>query len=69
MRRVAWIGDDALLPHAMALAASGGLAVEVYFEPPFTAECRKIAARQCSQAIAARLVSAPQAAATANLEA
>lgn len=69
MRKVAWIGDDALLPHAMALAASGGLAVEVHFEPPFTAECRKIAARQCSQAIAARLVSAPQAAATANLEA
>ncbi len=69
MRRIAWIGDDALLPHALALAASGGVAVEVHFRQPFAAQCRKSAARQCHQAIAASLDVLPQAAATANLAA
>ena len=55
LRRVAWLDDDALLPHAMALAASGGVAVEVHFEVPVLASCRKVAARQCQQAIAVRL--------------
>jgi 1-acyl-sn-glycerol-3-phosphate acyltransferase len=54
-RRVAWIGDDALLPHALALAASGGVTVEVWFEESFAPEGRKQAAEASRRAIAARL--------------
>lgn len=54
-RRVAWIGDDALLPHAMALAASGGLIVEVWFEESFVAQNRKQAAEESRRLIADRL--------------
>lgn len=55
MQKIAWTGDDALLPHAMALAAAGGIAVEIYFELPFSADCRKAAASRSQQAITARL--------------
>jgi 1-acyl-sn-glycerol-3-phosphate acyltransferase len=54
-RRVAWIDDDALLPHAFALAASGGVIAEVWFEAPIPATDRKAAAESCRSAIAARL--------------
>lgn len=54
-RAVAWLADDALLPHALALAASGGLLAEVTFEQPVSAECRKDMAQRCRDAIAARL--------------
>ncbi|MBW8753146.1 MAG: 1-acyl-sn-glycerol-3-phosphate acyltransferase [Sphingomonadales bacterium] len=54
-RRVAWIDDDALLPHAFALAASGGVIAEVWFETPIPATDRKAAAESCRSAIAARL--------------
>ena len=55
LRKVAWLDDDALLPHAMALAASGGLAVEVSFAEPITSACRKALAEEVRTAIAARL--------------
>lgn len=66
LRRVAWLDDDALLPHALALAASGGVTVEVTFEPALAPGCRKAIARHCEQAIAARLAGSDQAAAEAN---
>ncbi len=31
---VAWVGDDALLPHALALAAAGGATIDVDFGKP-----------------------------------
>lgn len=55
MQKIAWTGDDALLPHALALAAAGGVAVEIFFELPFSADCRKVAASRSQQAIATRL--------------
>lgn len=55
LRRVAWIGDDALLPHAFALAAAGGVEVELWFEPTFVPADRKGAARRSREDIAARL--------------
>jgi 1-acyl-sn-glycerol-3-phosphate acyltransferase len=54
-RRIAWIDDDALLPHALTLAASGGLVAEVWFETSFVPENRKQAAQASRQAIADRL--------------
>lgn len=66
LRRVAWLDDDALLPHAMALAASGGVAVELHFGPAILADCRKAAARHCQQVIAERLAGADHPWARAN---
>lgn len=57
-RRVAWIGDDALLPHAMVLAASGGITVDVWFEESFAAQNRKQAAEESRRLIADRLAQA-----------
>lgn len=54
-RRVAWIGDDALLPHAMALAALGGVTVDVWFETSFAVRNRKQAAEESRRLIASRL--------------
>jgi 1-acyl-sn-glycerol-3-phosphate acyltransferase len=54
-RRVAWIGEDALLPHAMALALSGGIMAEVWIEPAFVPESRKQAAAVSRMVIADRL--------------
>lgn len=54
-RRVAWIGDDGLLPHAMALAASGGVTVDIWFEESFAAQNRKQAAEASRRLIAERL--------------
>lgn len=50
-RAVAWLGDDALLPHALALARRGGAVVDVWFGPPLTVSCRKQAAEACRRAI------------------
>jgi lyso-ornithine lipid O-acyltransferase len=57
-RRVAWVGDDALLPHALALAASGGVTVDVWFEESFAAQNRKQAAEESRRLIAGRLETA-----------
>jgi 1-acyl-sn-glycerol-3-phosphate acyltransferase len=54
-RRVAWIGDDALLPHALALAASDRMVVDVWFEPSFAPENRKHAALVSRRLIVDRL--------------
>jgi len=54
-RRIAWLDDDALLPHAFALAAVGGAVVDVWIEPCFTAASRKDAAETSYRLIAARL--------------
>lgn len=56
-RLAAWLGDAALLPHALALARSGGVALEIWFEPPFLAPDRKAAACRAQVAVAARLTS------------
>lgn len=54
-RGVAWLGEDALLPHAMALAAAGGVLVDLWFEPPVAPANRKEAAESSHRAIAGRL--------------
>lgn len=54
-RRVAWIGDDELLPHAAALSRMRGLVAEVWFEEPVSGGDRKALARACEAAVAARL--------------
>ena len=54
-RAVAWVGDDALLPHALALAGTGGITVEVWFEESFAPQNRKHAAQESHRLIAARL--------------
>jgi 1-acyl-sn-glycerol-3-phosphate acyltransferase len=54
-RRVAWIGDDALLPHALSLAASARIVADVWFESSFVPENRKQAALVSRQLIADRL--------------
>ncbi len=54
-RQVAWIGDDALLPHAAGLTRLRGLCVEVWFEAPVAATDRKALARACEAAVVARL--------------
>jgi 1-acyl-sn-glycerol-3-phosphate acyltransferase len=51
----AWLGDAALLPHALHLARAGGITLELWFETPFPATDRKLAARQSEAIIAARL--------------
>ena len=55
-RAVAWIGDDELLPHARALSRMGGLVAEVWFEAPVTGGDRKVLAKACEAAVAARLM-------------
>jgi 1-acyl-sn-glycerol-3-phosphate acyltransferase len=70
-RKVAWLGEDALLPHALALAAEGGLGAELCFLPPVTSHCRKDLAERLRMAIAAELgigvgAPAPLQAATLN---
>lgn len=57
-RAVAWMDDDALVPHALALADRGGLMVDVWFEAPLCARHfanRKALARACEAAIGGRL--------------
>lgn len=54
-RQVAWVGEDALLPHAMALAASGGVVLDLWFEEPLPAADRKQLAETCHARISARL--------------
>jgi 1-acyl-sn-glycerol-3-phosphate acyltransferase len=54
-RAVAWLDDDALLPHAFALAARGGVLVDLWFEPVVAAGNRKRAAALSRSAIASRL--------------
>lgn len=54
-RQVAWIEDDALLPHALALAAAGGVRLDLWFEPPMPPGDRKANAAACHARIAARL--------------
>ena len=67
-RHVAWIADDALLPHAMALAASGGVTVDVWFEESFAAPNRKQAAEASRRLIASRLAQIQEAAQAATLK-
>jgi 1-acyl-sn-glycerol-3-phosphate acyltransferase len=57
-RAVAWLGDDALLPHAFALAARGGVIADVSFLDPVARGGRKELASRCAGAIAARLAQA-----------
>lgn len=54
-RAVAWLDDDALLPHAFALAARGGVLAELWFEPVVVAASRKQAAVLSRSAIERRL--------------
>ena len=54
-RRIAWIGDDELLPHALHLAGMGPIRAEVWFEAPIEAGDRKVLARACEAAVAERL--------------
>lgn len=54
-RRVAWLDEDALLPHAFALAGQGGILAEIIYEAPVKASDRKSLARLCQEKIAARL--------------
>ncbi len=54
-RRVAWLDDDRLLPHAFGLAASGGARLELIFTEPLSANCRKQLAVSSSAAISALL--------------
>lgn len=55
LRRIAWIEDDELLPHAMALAASGGALVEVRFGTELSAPDRKALAESSRDAVVAAL--------------
>ncbi len=54
-RGVAWIDDDALLPHALALVLSGGVLIDVWFEDSFAPRNRKQAAEESHRRIAERL--------------
>lgn len=54
-RRIAWLGDDALLPHALALAGAGGTTIDLWFELPLAPGPRKEVAEACRASIAARL--------------
>lgn len=54
-RDVAWVGNDALLPHAMALAARGGAIVDLWFEAPLPPAARKDLAEASHRLISARL--------------
>jgi 1-acyl-sn-glycerol-3-phosphate acyltransferase len=52
---VAWVGDDALLPHALALAAAGGATIDVDFGKPLGGGDRKQVVREAQARIALRL--------------
>lgn len=54
-RLVAWLDDDALLPHALKLAARGGTLVDIWFGPGITATGRKELAATARASIQARL--------------
>lgn len=54
-RKIAWLDDDELLPHAFALAAAGGAQMHVYFETAIPPGERKALAGQCHAIIQARL--------------
>lgn len=54
-REVAWVGEDALLPHAMALAARGGAIVDLWFEAPLPPATRKDLAEASHRLISERL--------------
>jgi len=51
LRRVAWVGDDLLVPHMLAMATGAPLIVEVWFAPPLPAGDRKALARDSRAAI------------------
>jgi len=55
LRQIAWIDDDDLLPHAVSLALSGPVYVDIYFEQPQLFQCRKAAAAYCWNAISTRV--------------
>lgn len=67
LRRIAWLEDDELLPHALALAMDGGATVEVHFLPVLAVANRKVMARNAQAAIATCLADCQ--AATLNLAA
>lgn len=50
-KRIAWLGEVSLLPHALALAARGGTLAIVWFGPPVKLACRKDAASHCRRVI------------------
>lgn len=52
---VAWVGDDALLPHALALAAAGGATIDVDFGKLLGGGDRKQVVREAQARIALRL--------------
>ncbi len=54
-RQVAWTGDDELMPNVVALAARGGVLIDIWFEEPLTGSDRKELARASREAIVARL--------------
>lgn len=54
-RAFAWLGEDALRPHAIALARAGGARVDIHFEPVLSGGCRKSLAAASRAAIVARL--------------
>ena len=55
LRQIAWTGDDELWPNVVALAARGGVLVELWFEEPLSGADRKELARASRAAIVARL--------------
>lgn len=57
-RAVAWLGEDALLPHAMKLAARGGAMVDIWFGPALPSGHRKELAVTARAAIQRRLADA-----------
>jgi lyso-ornithine lipid O-acyltransferase len=50
-RAVAWIGDDELAPHALALARRGGLVADLWFGEAMAAGERKALTRACFEVI------------------
>ena len=65
-RAIAWLDDDALLPHAMRLAMLGGLCVDIHFEEPLDIADRKLLAQTCRQRILDRLAGGGSQAAALN---
>lgn len=59
LRQIAWIDDDELLPHALALLRSRPAYVDVYFEEPRRFVCRKAAAAYCRDLVASRVARSP----------
>lgn len=51
LRKVAWIDNDELLPHALAFAAMGGVTVEVHFLAPLAIPDRKVVALSAHAAV------------------